>query len=71
MKVIVKHYVKNGRNTLYDNNRKPVIGVTVVDFPLRFGYGSYNEPRKLLDKNIEVDDIIEIKEYRDEYAMQA
>jgi hypothetical protein len=71
MKVIITHYLKDGKNTMYDENRKPVKGESVVDFPLRFGYGSYNEPRKLLDKDINVDDIIEIREYKQEYAMQA
>jgi len=61
MNVLVEHYKKaeNGRDTFYYNG-KPVVQVTLVKLPIRFGYGSYNEPRKMLDHNIDVDDIIKI-----------
>lgn len=56
----ITHYaVDNRGNTIY-NDRKPVTTITIVDFPLRFGYGSYNEPRKLLNSGINSDDIISI-----------
>ena len=61
MKVLIEHYKKadNNIDTVYLNG-KPVIQVTETTLPLKFGYGSYNEPRKVLDKGINVDDIISI-----------
>lgn len=61
MKVLIEHYKKadNGRDTVYFNG-KPVTEVTSVKLPLRFGYGSYNEPKKLLNTAINVEDIIKI-----------
>jgi hypothetical protein len=61
MKVLITHYVKadNGRDTKYHEG-KPVQKVTTVKLPIKFGYGSYNEPRKILDTDIDVDDIISI-----------
>ena len=56
----ITHYKVDSRgNTVYVD-RKPVTTTTVVEFPLRFGYGSYNEPRKLLNNRINSDDIISI-----------
>ena len=34
--------------------------VTTVKLPLRFGFGSYNEPKKILDVGINVEDVIKI-----------
>jgi hypothetical protein len=61
MNVLIEHYAKkdNGRDTLYFEG-KPVTQVTLVKLPLRFGYGSYNEPKKVLDCGIDVEDIIKI-----------
>jgi hypothetical protein len=61
MNVLIEHYKKatNGRDTEYFNG-KPVTQVTLVKLPLKFGYGSYNEPKKLLDTGIDVEDIIKI-----------
>ena len=61
MNVLIEHYKKadNGRDTMYYNG-KPVVAVTTAKLPLRFGYGSLNESRKLLDYNIDVEDIIKI-----------
>lgn len=64
MKVIVTHYAKasNGISTQYFND-KPVSQVTTVSLPLKFKFGSYNEPRKVFnDKGfcINADDIISI-----------
>jgi hypothetical protein len=61
MNVLIEHYAKkdNGRDTLYFEG-KPVIQVTLVKLPLKFGYGSYNEPKKLLSTDIDVEDIIKI-----------
>ena len=63
MKAVIISFKKkaNGKDTEYDENRKPVTIETVVSFPLNFGYGSYNEPRILLGSHdIQVDDIISI-----------
>jgi hypothetical protein len=61
MNVLIEHYKKkdNGRDTLYFEG-KPVIQVTLVKLPLKFGYGSYNEPKKLLSTDIDVEDIVKI-----------
>ena len=61
MNVLIEHFKKanNGRDTVYFQG-KPVTQVTTVTLPLKFGYGSYNEPRKLLNHDIDVDDIIGI-----------
>lgn len=61
MKVLITHYAKadNGRDTRYYQG-KPLHQVTTVKLPIKFGYGSYNEPRKILDTDINVDDIISI-----------
>lgn len=61
MNVIIEHFKKasNGIDTVYYNN-KPVVIVTTVKLPLRFGFGSYNEPKKILDVGINVEDVIKI-----------
>ena len=58
MNVLIEHFKKasNGRDTEYFEG-KPVTMVTKVKMPLKFGYGSYNEPKKLLGHDIDVDDI--------------
>jgi ethanolamine utilization protein EutQ (cupin superfamily) len=61
MNVIITHYKKadNGIDTVYHNG-KPVQQVTTAKLPLKFGYGSYNEPKKILSHGINVDDVISI-----------
>ena len=61
MNVLIEHYKKkdNGIDTVYYEG-KPLTIITLVKLPLRFGYGSYNEPKKLLDYNIDVEDILKI-----------
>jgi hypothetical protein len=63
MLVIITHYVKkaNGRDTEYVDG-KPVTKETKLELPIKFGYGSYNEPKKLQDRGIDVDDVISIEE---------
>lgn len=67
MLVKITHFVKkdNGRDTEYLDG-KPVSKVTEVKLPIKFGYGSFNEPKKLLDKGIDVDDVISIEEVEPE-----
>jgi hypothetical protein len=62
MNVIITHYKKadNGRDTVYFEG-KPVRQVTTVKLPIEFGYGSYNEPRKIKNMDINVDDIISME----------
>ena len=61
MKVLITHFKKDDKgNTLYYDNR-PLSQVTAVKLPLKFGYGSYNEPKKLLNTGIDVSDIISIE----------
>jgi len=61
MKVIITHFAKadNGRDVKYYQG-KPVTQVTPVTLPIKFGYDSYNKPRKILNTDIDVDDIISI-----------
>jgi len=59
MNVLITHFKKDGKNTVYFEG-KSVHQVTTVKLPIKFGYGSYNEPRKILNHDIDVDDIIEI-----------
>ncbi len=65
LRVTVTHYLKDHLgNTIYttndDGRKAPKKGETEVTLPLRFGYGSYNDGRMLLDYGIKVDDIISI-----------
>lgn len=62
MNVIITHYKKadNGRDTVYFEG-KPVRIITTVKLPIKFGYGSYNQPMKIKDMDINVEDIISIE----------
>ena len=70
MKIIITHYKKadNGIDTLYQDG-KPITEKTKANLPLRFGYGSYNEPMKILSQGINVTDIISIEEYDESRAL--
>lgn len=61
MNVVIEHYKKklNSRDTEYHEG-KPVVIETQTKLPLRFGYGSYNEPKLEMNTGIEVMDIIKI-----------
>jgi hypothetical protein len=61
MNVIITHYKKkdNGVDTFYYEG-KPVTQVTTAKLPLKFGYGSYNEPKKVFGTGINIEDIISI-----------
>lgn len=61
MKAIITHYVKLANGDFKYENDKPAFATTEVDFPIKFGYGSYNEPRKVLGPYcIDVDSVISI-----------
>ena len=68
MTAYILHYVKkaNGRDTEYDENRRPVTRWKEVQLPLRFGYGSYNEPAKVFGTGIDVANVIEISHIKPE-----
>lgn len=60
----VKHFKKDDKgNTVYED-KKPVIETTRLSFPLEFGYGSYNEPKKIRNISINIDDIVSINLFR-------
>lgn len=61
MNILIEHYKKadNGIDTVYYEG-KPLTVITLVKLPLKFGYGSYNEPKKVLGYNIDVEDIIKL-----------
>ena len=61
MYILIEHYKKadNERDTVYYEG-KPVTMVTKAKLPLKFGYGSYNEPKVILDHGIQVEDIIRL-----------
>lgn len=70
MKAIITHYKlkENGIDTEYEGH-KPVSTTTEVEFPLQFGFGSYNEdqivknsPKKIFVKNIISIDFKEVHE---------
>lgn len=63
MKVLITSFKKteNGRDTIYVNG-KPSTITTSYKLPLQFGYGSYNEPKVLLNSGgIQVQDIISVE----------
>lgn len=62
MNVLITYFKKkdNGRDTVYHNG-KPVSETALIKLPLKFGYGSYNEPKVILNKGIQVEDIISIE----------
>lgn len=62
MNVLITFYKKkeNGRDTMYFNG-KPVTETKLFKLPLKFGYGSYNEPKVILNQGIQVEDIISIE----------
>lgn len=65
MKVTISHYIRLNswsEDVLYKDN-KPVIQDTVVELPLKFGFGSFNEPKKILNEGINVSHVIEIKPF--------
>lgn len=61
MKAIISHFVTDNQgNTLYDG-KKPATGVTEVTFPIKFGFGSFNEPKKVFEASgLNADDVLEI-----------
>lgn len=58
MQVSITFFKKDEKgNTVYDGN-KPVTDNMIVSLPLVFGYGSYNEPKKILNTGILLCDVI-------------
>ncbi len=82
MKARVLHFVRKfdrpNNSIEYGENNKPIIKESIIDFPLRFGFGSYNEPQCILNagRSINVEDIREIHLYEEvivddnKYTMQ-
>lgn len=65
MKVVILHYVRlNSWSDIEYKNGAPVIKETVTELPLRFGFNSLNEPKKVL--NINVSDVTEIRPFVEE-----
>lgn len=71
MKAIITHFKLDSKGeVLYsegegNSSKKPLTTATITDFPLRFGYGSYNEPRKLLNIDLDESVIISIEPFID------
>lgn len=67
MKAIITHFKLDSKGeVLYsegegNHSKKPLTTTTITDFPLRFGYGSYNEPRKLLNIGLDESMILNIE----------
>lgn len=55
--VVITHFKKQDGETVYQNG-KPITMETKAVLPLRFGFGSYNEPMKVLNYGIDVQDIV-------------
>lgn len=61
MNVLITHYKKDEKdNTVYYAGA-PVRQVTTARLPLHFKFGSYNEPKKVIELNINVEDVISIE----------
>lgn len=56
VEVVITHFKKDGINTVYYEG-KPVFTTTKAKLPLMFGFGSYNEPMKILNCGINVEDV--------------
>lgn len=59
VEVVIVHFKKDGVNTVYQDG-KPVFTTTKAKLPLIFGFGSYNEPMKVLNCGINVEDVVSI-----------
>lgn len=60
MNVIITHFKVDERGNHVYHEDKPVTIVTRVKLPLKFGYGSYNEPKKVINTGINVEDVVSI-----------
>lgn len=60
--LVITHYNKNANGSTVYVDGKPTFSTTVVSVPIKFGFGSYNEPMKVKGYDINVDDIISIDE---------
>jgi hypothetical protein len=62
MNALVTYFKKDDKgNQEYDLDRRPVTATREMHFPLRFGFGSYNEPRKLFGTwSVDAEDVISV-----------
>lgn len=63
MKAIITRYLTDLKgNTQYDINKNPIVTTTECSFPVKLGYGSFNEDTVVLNSptKIFVKDIISI-----------
>lgn len=61
MKASIVCFKKNSSgDTKYDENRIPITTTVITSFPINFGYGSYNEPKKIINLDVNIEDIISI-----------
>ncbi len=71
MKVKLTYFEKDIKdNTVYKDG-KPVTGTSTASLPLRMGFGSYNEPRKVFGcGGLNVDDLLSVEEIPDNEVEQ-
>lgn len=64
MKVLITYYdpSKNEDNRANGGGFKYGISEVEATLPLRFGFGSHNEPMKILNNGVNVEDVIYISE---------
>ncbi len=60
MNVLITHFKKKDDGNTFYYNGKAVHQVTTVKLPIKFGFGSYNEPMKVMNYDINVEDIVSI-----------
>ena len=64
MKVLITYYdpSKNVNNRSNGGGFKYGVSEVEATLPLRFGFGSYNEPMKILNNGVNVNSVISISE---------
>ena len=62
MKAVITHYLRDHlTNAQVYQDRIPVLKKTIIPFPITFRYGSYNEPMKIQNTRISVEDVTAIE----------
>lgn len=60
MKVIIEHFDKDSKDNIKYHEGKPITTFTSIKLPIEFGFGSYNEPKKIINHDINIEDIVAI-----------
>lgn len=60
MHILISHIKKDDKGNTICLDNKPVISITKVQLPIKFGYGSYNQPKKIINIDINIENIVGI-----------